>query len=129
MSNSSVWIDFFNGQSTPRTDALDAMLGRERIVVGDLILTEVLQGFRRESDFAKAKTALESFEVRAMLGPERAVSAARAYRLLRARGVTVRKTIDVMIGAFCIDEGFVLLHDDRDFDPMVDVLGLKVWQA
>lgn len=123
--DSSVWIAYFNGDVTPRTDYLDSALGREVIVVGDIILAEVLQGFKKENDFHKAKELLSSFPFTGMLGKELAVKCAENYRFLRNRGVTVRKTIDVMIGTFCVHHDISLLHDDRDFDPLVKHLKLK----
>lgn len=123
--DSSVWIDFFNGKKTPKTDWLDSALGREPIIVGDLILAEVLQGFPSEADFRTAKELLLSFPIMEMVGQELAIESASNYRLLRKNGVTVRKTIDVMIGTFCIHHHFALLHDDRDFAPMEKRLKLK----
>lgn len=94
-------------------------------MIGDVVLLEVLQGFRRERDFRAARRVLAAFEVRTVLGPERAVKAAAAYRRLRARGVTVRKTIDLVIATYCIEAGLALLHADRDFAPFVRHLGLE----
>jgi predicted nucleic acid-binding protein len=122
--DTSVWIDYFNGVISPATDTLDAALGRQEILVGDLILTEVLQGFRKDSDLAQARRLFQTFPVVTMLGPVLAVRSAQHYRTLRARGVTVRKTIDVMIGTYCIAHNLPLLYTDRDFDPMVQYLGL-----
>ena len=100
--DSSVWVDYFNGRITPQTDWLDAALGIEVIIVGDIILAEVLQGFRRDRDFKKAKQLLSHFRFMEMLGREMALRSAKHFRLLRKKGVTVRKTIDVFIGTFCI---------------------------
>ena len=122
--DSSVWVDYFNGRRTRETDHLDVLLGRDAAAVGDLILAEVLQGFRDDSDFAAARRAMSDLSCFEMLGRERAERAARRYRELRKAGVTVRKTADVVIGSFCIDAGFPLLFSDRDFLPMVDRLGL-----
>ncbi len=127
--DTSVWIDYFNGSRTPQSDALDLALGRELLVIGDLILTEVLQGFRSESDFRKARRLLGALEFRDMVGREVAIASARNYRALRARGATIRKTIDVIIATFCILNGHRLLHSDRDFDPMERHLGLRVVSA
>ncbi len=123
--DASVWIDYFNGRPTPETDKLDALLGDEPLIVGDITLTEVLQGFRSETHFRKALALLGALEFREMLGPEAAIDSARNYRRLRARGVTVRKTIDVVIATFCIRHGHELLHADRDFDPIEWHLGLR----
>ena len=116
--DSSVWIDYFNGKSTWQTDLLDAYLSAIPIIMGDLILTEVLQGFRSDKDFDTAKTFLDALPFRQMGGYDIAVQSARNYRKLRQMGITVRKTMDVMIATFCIIEGLTLLHDDRDFDPI-----------
>ncbi len=124
--DSSVWIDYFNGRKTPHTDWLDASLGNAPLVMGDLVLTEVLQGFQSDKDFRIARDLLLGMPFMAMGGRALALKSAVNYRTLRRKGVTVRKTIDVMIGTFCIHYGLPLLHDDRDFDPMVKFLGLKV---
>ena len=122
--DSSVWIEYFNGKINPQTDYLDAALGKEVIIVGDIILTEVLQGFRDDSDFRKAKELLSTFQFMDMLGWDLALKSAENYRFLRKKGVTVRKTIDVMIATFCIHHGISLLHDDQDFGPLIKYLKL-----
>ena len=127
--DSSVWIDYFNGKKTPKTDWLDAALGKESVFIGDLILTGVLQGFQSDKDFKKAKSLLLSFPLVEMLGREVALKSASNYRYLRKKGVTIRKTIDVIIGTFCIHNAFSLLHDDRDFTPLEKHLRLKVIQS
>lgn len=124
--DSSVWIDYFNGTPSAEADLLDGLIGRERLVVGDLILAEVLQGFRREQDFVAAREALLSFQPVAMLSPALAVASAQHFRALRQRGVTVRKTIDCLIATYCIENGVALLHSDRDFGPFELHLGLEV---
>jgi predicted nucleic acid-binding protein len=126
LADSSVWIDYFNGAPTPEADLLDDLLGRELVATGDIILTEVLQGFASDAHFRRAKSLMEQLEYQDMLGKTVALSAAENYRRLRRRGVTVRKTIDVIIGTFCILQGVPLLHADRDFDPMEQHLGLRV---
>lgn len=123
--DSSVWIDYFNGKKTNTTDWLDAALGNEPLVVGDIILTEVLQGFQSDRDFNTAKKLLTSFPIMEMIGQELAIKSAMNYRLLRKKGVTVRKTIDVLIGTFCIHNRISLLHSDKDFEPMEKHLRLK----
>ena len=123
--DSSVWIGYFNGDVTRQTDWLDAALGKEHIIVGDIILTEVLQGFRSDKDFDQAKELLSLFPFMEMLGPELAIKSAENYRLLRKKGITVRKTIDIMIGTFCVHHNISLLHDDQDFSPLTKHLGLK----
>jgi predicted nucleic acid-binding protein len=124
--DSSVWIDFFNGRRTRETDALDDLLGRREMIVGDLILAEVLQGFRLDRDFRQARRLLHAFPIVSMVGPTLAVRAAENYRRLRRRGVTVRKTIDVLIATYCISRRLPLLHADADFDPMVRHLRLRI---
>ena len=122
--DTSVWVDYFNGLASPHTDLLDDLLGREPVVMGDIILTEVLQGFARDKEFAQARRMLDKLPFRNMIGREIAIKSAENYRLLRSRGVTVRKTIDVMIGTFCIENDLPLLHNDRDFHPLSEHLGL-----
>jgi predicted nucleic acid-binding protein len=126
LADSSVWIDYFNGQVTPETNALDDLLGRDPILTGDLILTEVLQGFRRDADYRKARTLLETLELRTLGGRQIAMAAADNYRALRRRGITPRKTIDMIIGTYCLVHGLELLHADRDFDVLEKELGLLV---
>lgn len=124
--DTSVWVDYFNGRPSAKVDLLDGLVGREEILTGDLILAEVLQGFRVDRDFRLASRFLRTFEFKEMVGREVAIASAHNYRLLRARGVTVRKTIDVLIATFCILNRHDLLHSDRDFDPMATHLGLRV---
>jgi len=114
--DSSVWIDYFNGRSTPQTAKLDELLGQEDLAVGDLVLVEVLQGFRDKREFEAARRLLLSLTVVDLCGPDIAIQAARNYRSLRSRGLTVRKTIDCVIATYCIESGHELLHSDRDFD-------------
>lgn len=123
--DSSVWIGYFRGDITPQTDLLDRLLGAEPLAIGDLILTEVLQGFDRDDDFEQARALLESLTVIPIGGPALAVQAARNFRHLRRLGITVRKTIDCLIATRCIADGLPLLHDDRDFDPFTTHLGLR----
>lgn len=124
--DSSVWIDYFRGSVTEQTDKLDQLLGSEPVAIGDLILAEVLQGFTDQRDFNTARTMLTALTVVELCGQEVAIQAARNFRLLRNRGVTVRKTIDAVIATRCIESGYDLLHSDRDFDPFVKHLGLRV---
>lgn len=124
--DSSVWIDYFNGTVTPQTEKLNGLLGSELVAVGDLILTEVLQGFADESDFNRARKTLTTLTVVELGGRDIAIQAARNYRRLRKLGTTVRKTIDTIIATRCIEDGYDLLHGDRDFDPFVEHLGLRV---
>ena len=122
--DSSVWIDYFNGKDIPEVAKLDRLLGQELLGVGDLILTEVLQGFRQDKEYQTAKQLLTSLTVFEMLGKEMAIKSAENFRTLRKQGITVRKTIDVMIATFWIENGHSLLFADRDFDPFVEHLVL-----
>ena len=122
--DSSVWIDYFNGVVCAETERLDALLGQDNILMGDIILAEVLQGFASDTEFKRAQNLLALLPFREMLGREVALQTARNYRLLRKQGLTVRKTMDVMIGTFCILNNIPLLHKDRDFEPMEKWLGL-----
>ena len=100
--DSSVWIDYFNGVSSPQTDYLNAILETTPILVGDLILAEVLQGFRQDLDFEQASRALGNFLQASLVGPDLAIQSARNYRSLRQKGVTARKTIDSLIATYCL---------------------------
>lgn len=124
--DSSVWIDFFRGKSNPQVERLDALLGNEPLAIGDLILTEVLQGFTSDRDFNEARKMLDAFTLVKLGGKDIAIEAARNFRLLRAHGITVRKTIDTIIATRCIVSGYSLLHSDRDFDAFAEHLGLRV---
>lgn len=123
--DTSVWIDYFNGNPSKAADALDDLLGKKRILMGDLILVEVLQGFRADKDHAAALRLLGRLPFEMMVGRKIALAAAANYRGLRAKGVTPRKTIDVLIATFCIENGHILLHTDRDFEAMAEHLGLQ----
>jgi predicted nucleic acid-binding protein len=124
--DSSVWIDYFRGTVTAQTELLDRLVGQEPLAIGDLILTEVLQGFDNDRDFSNARRVLTSLTVVELGGQKVAIQAARNFRALRKRGVTVRKTIDTVIATCCIEDGYDLLHNDRDFDPFAKHLGLHV---
>ena len=124
--DSGVWIDFFRGTDTPQVARLDALFAEERIIVGDLIMTEVLQGFRLERDFNQARKTLDTFEFVELGGLDIALKSAKNFRALQALGFTVRKTIDTIIATKCIESGYTLLHADRDFHPFRAHLGLKV---
>ncbi|OGA12286.1 MAG: twitching motility protein PilT [Betaproteobacteria bacterium RIFCSPHIGHO2_12_FULL_69_13] len=123
--DSSVWIDYFRGTMTPQVEKLDSLLGAEPIVTGDLILTEVLQGFVSDRDFNQARKLMTSLVVVDMVGQDMAVQAAKNFRALRALGITMRKTIDTVIATRCIESGLPLLYSDRDFDPFIKHLGLR----
>jgi predicted nucleic acid-binding protein len=122
--DSSVWIDYFRGVATPQSDRLDALLGAVPLATGDIVLAEVLQGFNLERDFDSALRLLASLSIIDIGGRDVAVQAARNFRVLRAQGITVRKTVDTLIATRCIMSGHVLLYSDRDFDPFVAHLNL-----
>jgi predicted nucleic acid-binding protein len=124
--DSTVWIDYFNGAETPQTTFLHRILDQVPILVGDLILAEVLQGFRQEADFETAQRILTKFSQAAMVNPELALQSARNYRALRQKGITIRKTIDSLIATYCIENDHELLHNDNDFDGYEQHLGLMV---
>lgn len=123
--DSSVWVDYFRGAATPQADRLDALLGAEPIATGDLILTEVLQGFASDRQFDQVRRMLTSLVIVDLGGQRIAIQAARNFRALRALGVTARKTIDTVIATRCIEGRMALLYSDRDFDPFVEHLGLR----
>jgi predicted nucleic acid-binding protein len=122
--DSSVWIDFFNGVSTPEVDRLDALLGETPLAIGDFILVEVLQGFRNERDVTTARQLFRSLALLPLLEGSNPWKAADNYRQLRRKGITVRKTIDGIIATACIEANLPLLFSDRDFQPYVEHLGL-----
>lgn len=123
--DSSVWIAYLRGATTPATMKLDAAAAREPLLVGDLILLEVLQGARDDSQAARIERALREYAIVSLLDDGLAAQAARNYRRLRDLGITIRKTADIIIGTFCIEHRHSLLHEDRDFEPMERHLGLK----
>ncbi len=123
--DSSVWIDYFNGTATPETDHLDSLLGIQPICLGDLILAEVLQGFYHDKDFKTAKELLNSLTIFDLVGKEIATRSAENYRLLRTKGITVRKTVDTIIATFCIENNLPLLHSDKDFEAFHQHLKLR----
>jgi predicted nucleic acid-binding protein len=123
--DSSVWIDYFRGIATKETELLDELLGVEPIVIGDVVLAEVLQGFKSDRDFKQAKKLLTSLVTVDVVGHEIAIQAARNFRSLRERGITVRKTIDTIIATYCIENDLAILHSDRDFDAFVEHMNLR----
>ena len=123
--DTSVWIDYLRGTATPQADKLDRLLGVTPLAIGDLILAEVLQGCSSEREFNAVRKTLGALELVVLGGEAVAIESARNFRRLRARGVTVRKTIDTVIATRCILDGFELLHDDRDFDAFEAHLGLQ----
>ena len=126
IAHSSVWIDFFNGHPTPATAHLSEALARQELLVGDLIMCEVLKGARSDKHADVCELAMRRCESVEMCTAKLAAAAADFHRQLRAKGCTVRKTVDLLIGTYCILNRHTLLHSDRDFDPMERHLGLKV---
>ena len=122
--DSSVWIDYFSGTISRQTDTLDDLLGETPIAIGDLILAEVLQGFRDDRDYRTARKLFDTLTVFDLLGREMALKSAENFRSLRRKGITVRKTADVIIATFCIEKRLPLMFSDRDFRPFVQHLGL-----
>ena len=123
--DSSVWIDQINQVSSVQVQRLHELLDAEPLLIGDLILCEVLQGMHSQAAARRVERSLNRFETVSLCGTELAVKAAENYRFLRTRGITIRKTIDIIIGTFCIERGHALLHSDRDFEPMQRLLGLR----
>lgn len=123
--DTSVWIDFLRGTATPQADTLDGLLGVVPLAIGDLILIEVLQGCRSDREFSSVRRTLSPLHLVTLGGPDIIVPAARNFRRLRALGVTVRKTIDIVIATRCLRDGYELLHSDRDFDACEQHLGLR----
>ncbi len=123
--DSSVWIDYFNGVDNTETNKLDETLGLEEVAIGDLILTEVLQGFRKDKDYKTAKEILTSLNIYEMLGVELALKSANNFRKLRKQGVTIRKIADVIIATYSIEKKLPLLFSDKDFLPFVKYLRLR----
>jgi len=124
--DTSVWVDYFNGVKNAQTDYLHSVLDTTPILIGDLILAELLQGFRNDPDFEEAHRVLGKFIQESMVNPVLAVQSARNYRSLRQKGVTLRKTIDNLIATFCIENDHQLLHNDSDFDGYEEYLGLQI---
>lgn len=124
LADSSVWIDYLGGSVTPQTDALHGFLGRSEVALGDLNAVEVLQGIRDDREFRAVQRMFAAFPMIPISTPETAATAAANYRILRAKGVTVCKTIDTLIATRCIIDGLPLLFSDRDFEPFVEYLGL-----
>jgi predicted nucleic acid-binding protein len=123
--DSSVWIDHLRNRATDSVLQLRAFMSDTPLLVGDVILCEVLRGLRSEAEARRIERHFRQFEVVSLLDPALAVTAAANYRFLRARGVTMAKLADLIIGTFCIERGHMLLHSDRDFDPMEHLLGLQ----
>jgi hypothetical protein len=124
-ADSSVLIDYFNGKENWQLDKLDEILGKEIVLIGDYVLVEVLQGFRSDKDYETARNVLSIFPCMSICGEEIAIKAANNYRILREKGVTVRKIIDVIIGTYCLENDLQLLHSNKDFFPLEKHLGLR----
>lgn len=123
--DTSVWIDYFNGNNTDETGILDAALGKQEVAIGDLIALEILRGFRLDRDYNTATKYLARLHQYNMLSPQLALKAAEYYRKLRKKGITIRKTADIIIATFCIEEKLPFLYTDRDFIPFSEYLGLR----
>ncbi|TVZ41933.1 hypothetical protein P886_1284 [Alteromonadaceae bacterium 2753L.S.0a.02] len=123
--DTSVWIDYFNGKQSKETDTLDNALDKQEVAIGDLIVLEILRGFRSDKDYNAAKRSLASLIQYSMLSPELALKSAEHYRKLRKKSVTVRKTADIIIATFCIEAKLPLLFVDRDFLPFCEHLKLR----
>lgn len=122
--DTSVWIDYFRGIQSEKANKLDYLFDTERIVTGDLIIAELMQGFCTKSQINAAHQIIMQLEYFDLAGKNIAFKAAENYRFLRSHGITIRKTIDIIIGTFCIENGIRLLHNDRDFSPLVELCGL-----
>lgn len=125
--DTSVWIDYFNGVENRQTDSLERALSGQSVLIGDIILTEILQGFDTDKDFKKAKRALDPLDCVHLGGKSLAIKAASNFRFLRSKGITIRKTADMLIGSWCIEHETELLHNDKDFDQIAIQLPLKIY--
>lgn len=125
VADTSVWIEYFNGKNNVHTDFLDNALAEGLVVIGDIIFLEILQGFRDDNHYKQARSTLGTLDHYQMLGTEMVVECAKSYRSLRKRGITIRRTTDVIIATFCIKNKIPLLFQDRYFNPFVDHLKLK----
>jgi predicted nucleic acid-binding protein len=125
-ADATIWIDYFNGIQSPHIGRFRSELNRDNVVITDVIMVEVLQGFRSDRDYAKATHILNAVNYRSFWGRRRMQDAASNYRLLRKQGITIRKPNDVVVGTFCLEYGYSLSHHDRDFDFMEQLLGLQI---
>lgn len=125
--DTSVWIDYFNGIDNKQTDSLDRMLSEHTVLLGDIILTEILQGFDSDKEFKLVKKALNPLSCAHLGGEPLAIKAASNFRFLRSKGITIRKTVDMLIGSWCIEHQVELLHNDRDFDLIATKLPLQIY--
>ena len=127
LADTSVWIDYFNGIKSKKTDSLDRMLTEQTVLIGDIILTEILQGFESDKEFRLARQALEPLDCVHLGGKDLAIKAATNFRFLRAKGITIRKTVDMLIGTWCMEHDVELLHNDKDFDQIATQLPLQIY--
>ena len=127
--DTSVWIDYFNGVENKQTESLDHLLSEQTVLMGDIILTEILQGFDRDKDFKLAKQALDPLDCVHLGGKELAIKAATHFRVLRSKGVTIRKTVDMLIASWCIEQEIELLHNDKDFYRIAAELPLQIYNG
>lgn len=125
--DTSVWVDYFNGTVNKQTESLNQILSEQSVLVGDIILTEILQGFDSDKEFRLAKQALDPLDCIHLGGKSLAIKAASNFRFLRSKGVTIRKTVDMFIGSWCIEHQIELLHNDKDFDQIATQLPLQVY--
>ena len=123
--DTSVWVDFFNGTTTLETKRLDILLSSTIVIVGDLVLAEILQGFRADKDYWLAKQLLQELELISLCNISYGIKSANNYRQLCKQGITIRKTIDCLIATYCIENNLPLLFSDKDFEPFTKYLGLK----
>ena len=125
--DTSIWIDYFNGIENKQAKSLDWILSEQSVLVGDIILTEILQGFDSDKEFRLAKQALDPLDCVHLGGKSLAIKAASNFRFLRSKGVTIRKTVDMLIGSWCIEHEVELLHNDKDFDQIATQLPLQIY--
>ncbi|MDR9414809.1 MAG: PIN domain nuclease [Gracilimonas sp.] len=125
--DTSVWIDYFNGVQNKQSESLDRILSEQSVLVGDIVLTEILQGFNSDKEFRLAKQALDPLDCIHLGGKSLAIKAASNFRFLRSKGVTNRKTVDMLIGSWCIEHEVELLHNDKDFDKIATKLPLQIF--
>ena len=124
--DSSVWIDSIRGASTPQVTQLQRAFRADEVLVGDLVLLEVLRGARHDRDAQRLERTLRQFAVVPMMSEAIAQEGARIYRTLRADGITIGKTVDLIIATFCLMGDHHLLHSDRDFTPIAERFGLRL---
>jgi hypothetical protein len=129
LADTSIWIDYFNGLVSQETDLLDSALSDGTIAMGDLIFLEILQGFRNDKEFNRAKRTLATLDQCELFGTHMVDKCAYNYRFLRKKGITIRKTIDLIIATFCLENKIRLLFSDKDYVPFVDFLNLKRYQS